>query len=194
MQLRLASCRWSLAAALLLANGCAATLPADVEQAKTLRISYFDFRTDRALVLVGRDDPDFKDRYSKAQGEANVKLADAEQLQRIVAAATEAGYFEYAVPIGGPEEVEAAKKFKLFVIHADGRPYSLLLAEGVGKANRDVIVAFNETAEAFFVEFNSINSLQWVDPEKAGENLFEQERERIRRENQQRQKSTGGGR
>jgi hypothetical protein len=175
-----------LAAPLFVA--CAGAPPAVLE-AKSLRISYYDFRTEHALILVSAGDPGYRDLYSKAKQDANVKLAEEAELREIVRQAADAGFFEHSGGFDGPAAITVDNPYRMVVIHADGRPHSLLLAKGIGAAQPEIVEVFNEVQRIFVDRFNAIHSLQWVDPGEGEGNFFEREKERIAEENRRR----GGG-
>src|SRR5262245_28108338 len=86
----------------LAAAGCASGPPAPISSAKHLRITYYDFRTGQNSVIGDREDPEFKNLYSKPTKKANVKVTDAEHLKSVVAELADAGYFDHSGTLGSP--------------------------------------------------------------------------------------------
>lgn len=165
-----------------LAIGCAGSQPKEVVAATRLRIAYHDFRTQKSFVLGDKDDPEFENLYSKRVDTAGVKITDAEHLRRVVDELAAADYFENAGSVDSPEQIAQENPYKFFVVHADGRPYSLYLAKGVAAANKDIAVSMSKAAEIVTRAFNEVPQLQWVDIKGAGEKFYEQEQERLKRE------------
>lgn len=175
------------------AIGCAASRPAAIDEAKYLRITYHDFRTQRSFVLGDKDDPEFSNLYSKKQNTAGIKITDAEHLKRVVDELAEADYFEHAGQVASPEEIAGQNPYKYFCVLADGRPYSLYLAKGVAAANKDIAISMSKAAEIVTRAFNEVPQLQWLDTKGAGDRFYEQERERLRREAEEAAKKSGKG-
>lgn len=173
--------------------GCAGSAPDEIENAKHLRITYHDFRTDKSFVLGDKDDPEFANLYSKKQNTAGVKITDAEHLKEVVAELAAVDYFEHAGGVASPEEIAGENPYKFFCVVADGRPYSLYLAKGVAAANKDIALSMSKAAEIVTRAFNAVPQLQWIDTKGAGDRFYEQERERLKREAEATKKDGKGG-
>jgi hypothetical protein len=172
--------------ALAVVGSACASVPAEVASAKHLQIEYHDFRTNTSFVLGDESDPAFEDLYSKKRTQANVKVTTAAHLQEVVAELDAANYFELAGNVESAAELDGQNPYKLFIVRADGRPYSMHLAKGVAAANKDVAVAMSEAALIVTRAFDAVPQLQWVDTKGAGANFYEEERKRLTEQNKDR--------
>ncbi len=183
-----------LAAVASMAVGCASSTPTDIDSAQRLRVAYFDFRTGKHFEIGDRDDPQFRDLYSKKQSAAGVKVTDAEHLKQVVSELAAADYFEYAGNLAGPEQVSGEGPYKFFLVTADGHPYSLYLAKGVAAANKDIALTMSKATDIVMRAFNDIPQLQWVDTQGKGSEFYKDEQKQLQEQNKQVQKSGTGGR
>lgn len=149
-----------------------ASAPSEVTGAKDIAITYWDLRTNQAMALVSANNPKYQDLYSKQRAEGNMKVATDEQLRSIVDRAASADFFDYAEPIRNPDESTAETKYRMLVILADDRPYSLLLYKGLAdQKGVGAVNAFNATNDAFLSVFNSITAMQYVTSTSSGSNF-----------------------
>jgi len=171
---------------------CAA-LPSQVQEARHLTVTYWDFRADAHITLASETDPLYEDLYSKPLDTAAIKLAPDEELEELVRYASSMNFFEDAGNLPGPTADLDERGFGMIVVQADDQYYSMLLDKASIEADPDLLENFSAFRERIRALYDSIQQLQFIQTHGAGTNYFEQEQERLRRENQERTGKKGGG-
>ncbi len=178
------------AALALLASlgGCAAT-PSGVNDAKALRVTYWDFKTDTQLAIVNESDPQYADIYNHPRNNADVKRAPDDQLKQLVSFAGDKDFFDHSESIAGPNDTIRATGYRMIVINADGKDYAFVLSRGLGEKDPGAVKNFTEIQTAFLQLYNSVPAFQYLG--SADGSFFDQQQKRLQDENAKRTQKSG---
>ena len=169
-----------------LSAGCASP-PSQILSASHLTVTYWDFRTDTYIILASETDPLYEDLYSQPLDTAAIKLAPDEDLKELVQFTGSSKFFAEAGNLARPTTSMKARGYGMIVVQADHTHYSVLLDKESIAANPDLMDEFSEFRTRIRALYDSIHQLQFIQTKTgSGGNYFEQEQERLRRENQER--------
>ncbi|MBI4882185.1 MAG: hypothetical protein HY812_21365 [Planctomycetes bacterium] len=162
-----------------------------MREAKDLRVTYWDFRTDTQLVLVNEGNPANAGLYSQPRDDANTKVAPDALLLDLVDFAAKHGFFERAEALAAPDELTRGTAFRMIVISAGGLHYACILKPGLGQEDPDAVKDFTAIQQELVAAYNSVHQLQYIGASTEGGSFFEKEQERLRRENMDRTRKGG---
>ncbi|MFH0947233.1 MAG: hypothetical protein V2A76_18750 [Planctomycetota bacterium] len=169
-----------------------ASVPAQVQDAQHLSVSYWDFRADTLMRLVSEDDPKYEGLYSRPLDNANTKLAAAEELKELVEYAGSRDFFASAGSLAEPTAALRSYARGMIAITADGTSYSIALEQSAIQNDPDLLEMFSDVRARIRLVYDSIQQLQFIKTNSG--DIFEKQQERLRQENLDRMNRKGGDR
>lgn len=175
-------------AVLALLAGCASA-PSAVTAASQLRVTYWDFKTDKQLTLVNESDPQYADIYNHPRSNADIKRAPDEELKSLVDFAGGRDFFDHSEGLAGPNDTIRATGYRMIVINADGKDYAFVLSRGLGEKDPGAVKNFTEIQTAFLQLYNSVPAFQYLGT--ADGDFFEKQKQRLQDEKTKRTQNSG---
>ncbi len=175
-------------AALALPIGCASA-PSAVTGASQLRVTYWDFKTDKQLALVNESDPQYSDIYSHPRSNADIKRAPDDELKALVNYCGDRDFFDHSESLAGPNDTIRNTGYRMIVINADGKDYAFVLSRGLGEKDPGAVKNFTEIQTAFLQLYNSVPAFQYLGT--ADGDFFKKQQERLEGERTKRTQTSG---